>query len=224
MTLKQVGALIAVFVAIITSAILIVSGYHLNMYAELLNFTASLADSLSWPIVIIFAMNVLKPHLGKLIASIRSIETPLGNIQMADSIHSTAEKVEDIAIDDGIIVAEFSEQPIDQDPRISILKTWASIEAAIERLAELSDLREPPKRRLSTYRRIEMLRERDLIDDPLANVLHEMRKVRNLIAHGQDVYIEYGAVQEFLLATLRVEAIIESIHDRQQRSDLINQD
>ena len=223
MTLKQVAVLIVVFVAIITSAILIASGYHLSMYDEMLNFIASLVDSLSWPIAVIFVMNALKPHLGKLISSIRSIDTPWGNLQMADAVHTTAEQAEELAIGDGVIVAEFSKQLIDQDPRISILKTWASIEAAIERLAELNDLREPPKRRLSTYRRIEMLRERDVIDDPLANILHEMRKVRNLIAHGQDVYIEHGAIQEFSLATLRVEAIIESIHDRQQKPDLMNQ-
>ena len=222
--MKQIAWLIVVFVAIIISAILIASGHHLNMYAELLNFAASLVDSLSWPIAVIFAMNVLRPHLGKLIASIRSIETPLGNLRMADSVHSTAEKAENIAIGDGIIVAEFSEQPTDEDPRISIIKTWASIEAAIERLAELNDLRDPKRRRLSTYNQIKMLHKMNVIDDPLANVLNEMRRVRNLIAHGQDVFIEYGAIQEFSLATLRVEAIIESINERQQRPDLLSQD
>ncbi len=219
MVSKLTVVLLFLFVAIITLVILIVLGFHLNMYAELLNFVASLVDFLSWPVAVILVINTLKPHLDNLISSIKSIETPWGKVQMTGPVQNITEQAEELKVDDETVLDELPEQPINQDPRISVLNTWASIEAAIERLAELNDLRETQKRRLSTYRRIELLRKIEVIDDPLANVLHEMRKIRNLIAHGHDIYIEDGAIQEFSLAALRVEAIIESIHYRQRDSD-----
>lgn len=98
---------------------------------------------------------------------------------------------------------------IDPDPRITILKSWASVETAIEDLAMAHKDELGRVERVSTRRRVEMLRQIDKIDNPLAGVLNDMGAVRNLIAHGRDIPLHDETVREFSRAAARVVLIVE---------------
>lgn len=179
-----------------------------------LDFIVSLANSLAWPAASIVALLILEPYLNKLSSLLEKIKYKDLELIFNQELQKTAKTVESLDTDDDSGAEEPLPEVIDSDPRMAIIKAWASVETAIESLANahLEDL--PKGRRVSTSRRVRLLREANVIVPPLASVLEEMRHARNVLAHGEDIPLHDDTVRLFLRTAERVESIVEQRIDR----------
>ena len=185
-----------------------------------LEFIVSLADSLAWPAASIVALLILEPYLNKLSSLLEKIKYKDLEFIFDQGLQKTAKRVESLDTDDDSGAEEPLLEVIDSDPRMATIKVWASVEAAIESLANahLKDL--PKGRRVPTSRRVRLLREANVIDPPLASVLEEMRYARNVLAHGEDIPLHDDTVRLFLRTAERVESIVEQRIDRGNTDNL----
>ena len=177
--------------------------------AEVRDLIVSLTDSLAWPAFAVIALFVLRPFLWKLGSLIETIRYKGLELNFRRTVQDTAERAEALVAVDESTVESSLPGTLDPDPRITILKSWASVETAIEDLASAHKDDLGRVDRVSTRRRVEMLRQANKIDNSLAAVLHDMGAVRNLIAHGGDIPLHDDTVREFSRAAARVASIVE---------------
>ena len=176
---------------------------------EVQDLIVSLTNSLAWPAFAVIALLMLRPILLKLSSLIETIKYKGLEMSFRRTVQDAAEKAEALVPEDEPYVEEAVPGTIDPDPRITILKSWASVETAIEDLATAHKDDLGRVDRVPTRRRVEMLRQADKIDNSLAGVLHDMGAVRNLIAHGGDIPLDGETVREFSRAAARVALIVE---------------
>lgn len=103
------------------------------------------------------------------------------------------------------------------DPGIAVIRAWASVETAIERLTKKYQNKfsgTPPR---ATRHRIDLLSQAGIINDQLAGVLRDMNGARNMIAHGQDLALHYETVKLFEETASYVESLVEYLE--QSRPD-----
>ena len=144
--------------------------------------------------------------LGSVLETIRYKDLELN---FRRTVQDAAERAESLVAVDEATLEDSLPGTLDPDPRITILKSWASVETAIEDLAGAHRQELGQVDRMSTRRRVEMLRQAGLIDHALAAVLHDMGAVRNLIAHGGDIPLDDDTVREFSRAAARVTSVVE---------------
>ncbi len=177
-------------------------------WVELIFF---LVDSMVWPMVTLVIFLKIQPNLKELVPLIKTIKFRGFELILADRVRDTVENVEQLDSDGVHFVEEPSVEVIDPDPRFAIIKSWALVEAAVESLAEVHLHGLARARRIPTNQRIDMLREANIIDGALAGILHDMRAIRNLVAHGEDIQIHHSTVLEFLKAATRIASIVEQL-------------
>ena len=158
--------------------------------AEVRDLVVSLIDSLAWPTFALIALLVLRPLLWKLGSLLETIRYKGLELNFRQTVQNAADRAESLKVEDEAEVEDSLPGTLDPDPRITILKSWAAVEAAIEDLARAHRQELGQVDRLSTRRRVEMLRQSDVIDPALAAVLQDMGGVRNLIAHGGDIRLD----------------------------------
>ena len=146
-----------------------------------------LTDSLAWPAFALIALLILKPFLWKLGSLLETIRYRGLELNFRRTVQDAAERVESLVADDEATVEDSLPGTLDPDPRITILKSWAAVETAIEDGARAHRQELGQADRMSTRRRVEILRQARVIDHELAAVLNDMGTVRNLIAHGGDI-------------------------------------
>ena len=177
--------------------------------AEIRDLIVSLTDSLAWPAFAVFALLILRPLLWRLSSLIETIRYKDLELNFGQTVQDVAERAESLPGVEEPVVDDALSGILDPDPRITILKSWASVETAIENLARAHRQELGRVNRMSTRRRIDMLRSANLIDPDLTGVLHEMGSVRNLIAHGRDIPLAEDAVHNFARSAARVASIVE---------------
>ena len=177
--------------------------------SEVRDLIVSLTDSLAWPTFAVIALLILRPLLWKLGSLIETIRYKGLELNFRQAVQGAAERADSLVAVDEATVEHSLPETLDPDPRITILKSWAWVETAIEDLAKKhrGDLGQVDH--VSTRRRVEMLRKANKIDDALATVLHDMGGVRNIIAHGRDIPLNDDTVREFSRAAARVASIVE---------------
>ena len=179
--------------------------------ADIREWVVPLAGSLAWPLLVLVVICVLRPHLATIIGAVRTIRFKGLEVILNQTIEEATSKAEALKLTDDSELDVLTPKPLDLDPRIAILKSWASIEAAIKHLATINQETIGPTDRMSTPGRIRALRRADLIDidDSLVASLNDLRYIRNLIAHGEDLHFDEDALRDFSRAAMRVESIIE---------------
>ncbi len=169
----------------------------------------SLIDSLAWPAVAFIALLVLRPYVKHLASLLEKVKYKDLELTFRRSVQDTADKVASLPVADERQDVEPMQVSHDTDPRITILKSWAAVESAIESLALAHSSEIGKVHRVLTHRRVEALRRANVIDDTLAAVLQDMRGVRNLIAHGRDFPLDKETVDVFSTAAARLESVVE---------------
>lgn len=106
-----------------------------------------------------------------------------------------------------------SQQDIDTDPRIAVIKICASINSAINNLIESIQHRFGVRPQKSVRWRIEKLCEASIIDRELAGILNDIYGSRNAIAHGEDISIHPETLLRFTNAAKRMESIVSFSRD-----------
>ena len=188
--------------------------------AEVRELIASLVDSLAWPLFALVIVWILRPNLEKLVGLIRTIRYKGLEVDLNQSLQEAASGAAEVLpeVDNSTLAASLRETA-DTDPRITILKSWASVEASIEGLVMANRDSLPVigrVDRMSTRRRVQVLSQANLIDDSLASVLYDLGGVRNLIAHGQDISLDAlhpDTIQIFSKAAAQVVSILEQQRD-----------
>ena len=166
-------------------------------------------EVLAWPTFGVLVIVLLRPHLLKLISLIETVRYKGLELNFKEVVQEVTEKAESLPAVSKSLVVEPLPETIDHDPRITILKSWASVERAIEDFARMYRKDLGRLDRMSTRRRVQVLNDAKLIDDTLASVLYEMGGVRNLIAHGRDIALDSDTVYEFSRASARLTSIID---------------
>ena len=177
--------------------------------AEIREWVVPLADSLAWPLLVLVVVWILRPYLEKLIGLVRTIRYKDLELSLNQTMEKATSRAEALEPTSDSVLDVVEPKPADSDPRITILNSWASIEAAIRNLAAAYQEAIGPTERMSTRRRIWVLSQANLIDDSLVASLDDLRAIRNLIAHGEDLRFDADALRDFSIAAVRVESIIE---------------
>ena len=192
---------------------------------DVLDFIASVIDSLSWPIGIVILTLLLRNHLGKLLSRLTRIRygdvevnfrremRKLGSLAKIVGLRSSEKPVQagkrqrksEDAIADAMWLA-------DELPEAAVGVAWVALEhelmQAIMRLAISADY---PLYQ-SSLKNISLLHEHGYIDGKIREVLDRMRRLRNAAVHAQRdaVGISGDEAREFIGLA---EAIIAKVRD-----------
>ena len=178
--------------------------------AELREWVLPLADSLAWPLLVLVLALILRPHIGRLIGLIRTIRYKDLELSLSETVEEATSRAQALESADDPTLEILPPATSALDPRITILNSWASVEATIRNLAEANqDAIGRVTDRMSTRRRIGLLNQIGVIDSPVAAALEDLRVVRNLVAHGEDIRMDKDALLNFSRATVRLESIVE---------------
>ena len=182
--------------------------------AELREWVLPLADSLAWPLLVLALALILRPHIGRLVGLIRTIRYKDLELSLSETMEEAASRAEALEFTEDSALDIQTPTSTGTDPRIAILNSWASIEGIVRTLVEANqDAMGRGTSRMSTRRRIRLLNQAGVIDDPLVGALEDLRVVRNLVAHGEDIHMENDALLNFSRVAVRLESLVEQLLD-----------
>lgn len=179
------------------------------LWQEIAEYVIAFIDIVAWPTAALIVFFALRPNLDSLFSLITAIRFKGFEIDLDQRMRDAVEDIKLLDSTELPPLDQISSAILDPDPRFSVMASWAFIEAAIDDLAEEILDEELNTRQLSTSKRIEMLRQSNVIDGLVVSVLHDLKTVRDLVAHSENAVISEHSVQEFVRAATRVESIIE---------------
>ena len=188
-----------------------------------LQFVASLVDSLIWPAVLLVLALVFRTRVEALIDNIVSIRIGDKQVAFARSLDAAGEQAKKVAD------ADTSPQPepveLDQaakafratstsstaSPRAAIIECWLVVQnelnAAIERLG----LSESVTGQCSTVRTVPLLRSSGYLNDDWVGLIHHLRSLRNEAAHDLRFDISPDQADEYYDLCLYAVHIIQAL-------------
>lgn len=178
---------------------------------EIGELIVALIDVAGWPLVAVGGFFLLWRFLPKIIPYIQSISGRGWRVDIRPTIEELTVRTRSLGPVDDEDASPIRPPEVIVDARMTIIAAWASVETAIAELAGVHGAR------TSTRRQIELLRQNDVIDDPLAAVLRDMQAVRNLIAHSTDVQqqdLDERTVQIYVDAAARLQRHVEHYQQR----------
>lgn len=160
-----------------------------------LEFIAKILSSISWPLVILLIVIIFKSELSNVVKRVAHVKYKDFDIAFED-IKKQAEVMlvkthhephnQAILPTNSVINKSLKDQvfsTVDLAPQASVLLAWSSLEAAIaSTVARLSISPDSPSYR-SAMHNIDMLSNYTDISPRLINLMNELRKLRNEIAH-----------------------------------------
>ncbi len=159
-------------------------------------FVAQILASVSWPLLVITILLIFKAEFTKVIQRLghlkyKDFELEFNKVkQRAEELHKDLPKDQPapkspvfISLEDQIFDA------VDSAPSAAILLAWSSLETAMaSTVARLAISPESPSYR-SPLHNIEMLSKYGSLPQHYANLLQEMRMLRNNVAHERDAML-----------------------------------
>ena len=177
--------------------------------AEVRDLIVSLTDSLAWPASAVIALWILRPFLWKLGTLIETIRYKDLELSFRRTVLDAAERAESLVAVEDPIVEDSLPETLDTDPRITLIKSWASVETAIETLAKVHRIEQGQIDPMTTHGRVEMLRQAKVINDEEASIMREMQAGRNLIVHGRDIPLNEEIMRTFSRTAVRLASLVE---------------
>ena len=95
--------------------------------AEVRDLIVSLTDSLAWPASAVIALWILRPFLWKLGTLIETIRYKDLELSFRRTVLGAAERAESLVAVEDPIVEDSLPETLDTDPRITLIKSWASV-------------------------------------------------------------------------------------------------
>lgn len=181
-----------------------------------LQFISSLIGSIVWPAVAMTFLFLFRAELAKIIQRLAHLKYKDLELDF-DKVKQQAEDLRlDIAQEQAVPVVEnpafmsFEDQIMDaveRAPSAAILLAWSGLETAIAAaVARLAISPESPSYR-SPMHNIEMLSNAGRLSKKHEKLLHEMRMLRNKIAHDQDAMMSITQDQALNYATTAINLI-----------------
>ena len=193
-----------------------------------MEFISSLAGSLSWPIVVLVAIVVIYPYIGRLIDKVASIQ--IGDKQISftreldvtlDAALEQAEKAslpvkssdppERTVSDRAQRSIQKAKESTEDSPRAAIIEAWLGVERALSDACERLNLAQSYGG-VRTFRETSglLLTARHL-DSDLLGLLHHLRHLRNEAAHAIQFDISTKVAAEYIRLCLEVVTYLQPL-------------
>ncbi len=186
-----------------------------------LQFVASLADSLAWPLSVVALAVVFRPMISQLdLTGVRRWKAGPAGIEIENWDREASETKASLARQKPraekstpaeIGLSKQLEIESQENPSVAVLEAFSQVEAELRKIitdAEITDERDPE--RMSARQLSLLALENDLITSESASAVEGLSILRNLAAHGQAKTqldptraVEYLHLSEGLLYALR---------------------
>lgn len=160
---------------------------------ELLKLILDFVTKIAWPVLLLVFFIVFRKEVRKILSSLQrlryqNLEIDFTNIkEQAKEIRSGHK--ETLYSQDQIPIKEQAFKVAATSPLASIMLSWSILESEISKtVARLAISPDAPSSR-SIVHNIEMLSQHPNILKNTIDSIHELRKIRNKIAHGVDQYL-----------------------------------
>ena len=197
-----------------------------------MEFISSLADSLSWPIVVLAAVVVFYPHIGRLIDKVVSIRIGDKQINFARELDATLDAALEQADKASLQVtpSDFLEQTVsdgalrsikkarestEDSPRAAIIEAWLGVERALSDACGRLNLAQSYGG-MRTFRETSgLMRTAGHLDADLLGLLHHLRHLRNEAAHAIQFDILPAVAKEYIRLCLDVIHYLAAIPEKE---------
>ena len=177
-----------------------------------LQFIASLAAALAWPLTVLGIFLVLRRPLAALlpvVARLRFKDLELDFGRRLAEARAEAATMPAAAPTPAVATDEALLRLADAAPRAAILEAWLRLEAAALAAARRRGTTEPVSRLRAPTRLIEALEELRVIDARQAAVFHELRSLRNSAAHALGFEPSPDAARDYVRLAARLEQSLD---------------
>ncbi|WP_193172216.1 DUF4145 domain-containing protein [Nisaea nitritireducens] len=172
----------------------------------------SLVDVLIWPTVTIVFIVLFRKHIRDLVPLLKRLKAGPLEAEFEHEVASLSQKLEhekssELPRPGGLIsrsdeLALFAEAQI--SPRGAILEAWILVDTALHDIAQ-KHLKDLDLRKLS-WRLIDELVKRGVIEPETASVFYELRTLRNHAAHTADFSPSLESTREYIRMASKLEA------------------
>jgi hypothetical protein len=164
---------------------------------DLLDFFASLTDSLAWPVTVLCCVYILRTPAGKLIERV----TKLKYGELEAEFQERLNKIENISEDGAkgikqdLKVASIALEDLSEvSPRAAVLEAWIIVEKATSVFCEANGL---PSN--VTYQGLfRLAKEKDLDIEAFQTAYQELRLLRNKAVHATDSDITPATAKQYV--------------------------
>jgi hypothetical protein len=182
-----------------------------------LSFIAELVKALAWPVLVGVLAFALRKPLSELIPNLTRVKYKDLELEFRQNMAATKAELQEAlpsvtkaftprttATDPLVTLAEHS-------PPDAIMKAWEEVEIAALRAAARRGLFSPGAR-TDTTRVIRALEKAEMIDPRQADVLQDLRGLRNLAAHSSDFALSTDDALNYIQLTRRMIDYLDSAH------------
>ena len=177
-------------------------------------FFAEIISNFVWPAVVIFIVFTFRSEFSKIVQRLahlkyKDLEIDFEKVkQQAEELHK--EVLEEGPVEKSPVFTSLEDQILDaveRTPSAAILLAWSGLETAMaSAVSRLTTSPEPQSFR-SPMHNIEMLTKSGGLSKNHANLLHEMRRLRNKVAHERDSLLSISQDQALTYATSAIDMI-----------------
>lgn len=156
-----------------------------------MTFVAKLIESLAWPVAAVALVFLLRDDIRRLVPFIKKLKAGPVEAEFEREVNALKEAAPLSA--HGITVAkapdaaskEFLLQLAELHPRSAILESWVRVEAAARAILARKATSTATGAYIPAARLVEPLAEQKLITPGHVTLFHELRRLRNEVAHAQ---------------------------------------
>lgn len=155
-----------------------------------LNFASNVIESLAWPVAAIVLVVLLRNDIAKLAPFIKRLKAGPVEAEFEREVRALRESTPAppklaIAPPKDTASKNFLFQLAELHPRSAILESWVRVEAAARALLESRAIAAAKPSYLPAARLAEPLAQQELITQDQVTLFHELRRLRNEVAHAQ---------------------------------------
>lgn len=170
-------------------------------------FTTTLVKELAWPVTVLIIVFLLREDIAKLVPQLRKVKAGPVEAEFEKEVRELAE------ISEKSIVAsheqadfashEFLAQLAELHPRSAILESWVRVEAAARATLASNSTSVTSPSYIPASKLAEPLVERSILSPADVTLFHEIRRLRNEVAHAQGFEPTLQSAQQYIdLATV----------------------
>lgn len=157
----------------------------------LLEFVASLVDSLAWPLLIVLLALIFRKSISGLLGKLKKVDWGNRTAEFEQELSKIEQEVDELATDDGLVLADapafqtpelFPEDLSDAYPPMAVIQGWIEVERELKSLAERSGISVSGKIFASSILR--KFGKKDILSPSTIALIDELRVLRNKAAHG----------------------------------------
>lgn len=184
---------------------------------DLLAFFASLVSSLAWPVTIVVVVLALRRPIAHLLPELRELHYKDIRVEFGRKLEEIEAQVNRAQLPEGSgelsvptsnsypkTFQEYVARIAEISPRAAIAEAWRFVEGGLHEIAKQHDLPPPTSAPAIEH----FLRRHGRVPDTAANLLWELRQLRNRAVHAGDFDLtseqarEYGELAVRLIAAL----------------------